>query len=209
MPITIQEHPGNGSKITKILQRVEDELFRDFDVLIAGGSVRKAFYDLDLGKSDIDVFFKSMDEVNRASVMLMHLGCYTKKHPNCYGVNVTPDKFNLGSSRVVHIQLISKETYQAIPELLSNFDFTVCQFGYSKGKFITTPEATAHHQNNQLVWNHNASSQKPEINRFAKYLAMGYIPSSDLFERMFTRDREQVTLGSESLDEYGSLYGSF
>lgn len=186
---------------------VESTLLSEFSILIAGGACRKAVFRQDLGKSDIDVFFKQEWEMKEASKYLNSLGCHVKVHPNCHGVKVYEKNSPVGTSEGLYLQLIHKETYPTMEELLSNFDFTVCQFGYAKGKFYYTSEAYEHEQHKVLAANPFAK-RKPNLTRFVKYAGMGYTPSVELFDQMFLQDRESITLRSEEISEYGFLYGT-
>lgn len=206
MPIQLEKHGVSPEGwLARKLMAVESNLFAEWPVLLAGGAVRKALFRQELGKSDIDVFFQNTTHMNEAVAMLRTLGCVPKKHPNCYGVTITSSQHVVGTGEGLYLQLITKEAYPSMEDLLQSFDFTVCQFGYKRGNFYFPTEAYEHESIKLLSYNPHAT-KVPSLTRYAKYLALGYTPTSDLFHRVLVDNREDYRVGHDELSDYDALY---
>jgi hypothetical protein len=208
MPTKLQEYKADPeASLVHRLDTVENTLFSEFDVLIAGGAVRKAFNGESLGKSDIDIFFKNDSDHLKAALHLKALGCKVRPHVNCHGVVITKENHPVGTNEGLYIQLIFKERYPTMVELLDGFDYTVCQFGYSKGVFYTTEKAVIHEEKKILSWN-DKCTQQYNMTRYVKYLQLGYTPEVDLFRKVFVHNRESLLIASEEISDYDALYGA-
>jgi hypothetical protein len=174
--------------------------------LIAGGSVRKSIMGEELGTSDIDIFFKSSRDLTNATKQIVDLGCEVKRHPNCNGVKIYPRNHSIGESDGLYLQLITKECYPNMEELISKFDFTVCQFGYTNGTYFYTNEAMADEKSKQLRYT-QFSKQEVNVTRYAKYLTLGYTPTISAFDKIFITGRRKLYGSSESISEADELYG--
>lgn len=204
-----QQDASPDTALARSLISVERTLLGDWPVIIAGGSVRKALFRQELGKSDIDVFFKDGKDTSEAAQYMSSIGATVRTHPNCIGINLEPGKHAIWPSReteTLYLQLITKAAYPSMEELLEKFDFTVCQFGYQRGKFYFPAEAYQHEVCKYLERSPGAS-KTPSFTRYAKYLGLGYTPSIELFERVFITDRSDLRIGSETISDIDDLYG--
>lgn len=198
------------SEIVKGFIVIEEQLFPDMDIMIAGGSVRKALVGEPLGTSDYDVFFKNKSEFTRAVEYMMANNIQVARHPNC--ASFTINKYNQlvklpGES--LYIQLIDKEWHDSVESLMSSFDFTVCQFAYKNQKISYPVSALQDHYDNKLAFTpeYSAGERNASEVRTCKYMAMGYTPSQEVFEKVLIGDRETLKAGDLDLTGYDELYG--
>lgn len=207
MPIKLQEQ--GVSPDTWLVQKLiaVEETLEQWDIIIAGGAVRKAVFREDLGKSDIDVFFTKTGDWTAASVYFSQLaGVTIKKHPNCIGVHI-PETHPLASGRPglgLYVQLICKECYPTMEELLERFDFTACQFAYKNKKFYYTADAYQHFV--QGLLNYTDTPPTQNLTRYAKHLRLGLTPTIETFEAFFVTDRTEFKPGHDELDDFAILY---
>lgn len=189
---------------------IEQVILPGFDVMIAGGSVRKAMIGEELGKSDYDVFFKSRSDYTRAIELLASMNVNIRRHPNC--VSFTAErKWFPKLSQSIYIQLINKETHKTMEELMNSFDFTVCQFGYKNGDIYYTEDALQHHYERKLEFTERKLKDDTNVAlvRVCKYTAAGYAPSEEVFERALVKDQEALRRGDIVFDGYEELYDQF
>jgi hypothetical protein len=194
--------------LIRIFDKLENELFKDIDIMIAGGSVRKAFMNTDLGRSDIDIFFKSDDDFNAAKERLNDLTAKVYSNPNCVGANIDRGAFNLGLDQV-RLQLIRKRFYSGFDSLFEDFDFNICQFGYRNGAIITTIKALADHRDKVLRFSAEGSAQTTSANRLYKYLCRGYSPTLEVIENAIIKENVSLAPWSVSLMDQEEEYGIF
>ncbi len=201
-----QQIASVDNHLARILYKVETELFDGINVMISGGSVRKAMFGMPLGTSDIDVFFKSKADMDEGARRLMERNCSLKRHPNCIGSHVSRAQYDLGEP-TVYMQLITKEAYPTMEQLVAEYDWTVCQFGFSRGVFYFTKEAIEDEYNKRLRYT-PTSKRITSITRFVKYLSLGYQPDAELIHQMLVKDRTELVRFSEELDNMEGLYDS-
>lgn len=208
MPIQLEKQKANlGDSLTRKLMEVEADLFRDFPVLLAGGAVRKAMFGEKLDASDIDVFFQRTEDFLKASEYIKSLGVNVRKHPNCHGFTLYKRNHRVGTSEGVYIQMISKEAYPTMEELLGRFDISVCQFGYTNSSFYFTKQAYQDECTKTLDYAHT-SDQQLTLTRYVKYLGLGYTPTINVFEKAFLQGHDCLYGSSNHIDDAAILYNA-
>jgi hypothetical protein len=194
-----------------------DTLLDGLNYVIAGGSVRKLFLHEPIEDSDIDVWFYDEESLTTAKNRLMDI-----MRPNIHhNVNLPWSKpfFNtfslcshsefgytlvyedvIGLTTGTTVQLLRKQsTNNGIDGVIGVFDYTICQFGYSKGTIYATQAAMADHQAGILRLN---EKYDPKVcyDRALKYIGKGYTPTRDLFDKLFLHDRQTLTHSSIDIE---------
>lgn len=134
---------------------------------ICGGSVRRWFTG-EKQNSDIDVFCDKY--INEESIKT-----FMKK--NNLTVRTRTDRLIMFNKS--NIQLILQPRFDIVEEAISNFDFTVCQFGTTRqfNGIITTPEAIILVLRKHLGINKiQPGYEIDSLRRSYKYYKQGYIP---------------------------------
>lgn len=119
--------------ITNIIKKYQIECY------IAGGYTTNLYLGISNETSDIDIFFKNENELERACSIFKNIFEY---------VNISKYAENFRfKNKLIHfhgdIQLIKYAFSDNEIECISRFDFTICQFIYNPntGKFYTTDQA--------------------------------------------------------------------
>lgn len=180
--------PNIDNSITRIFKWLDHDILDSVNVRFAGGSARKALFDQLLGESDIDVWFSSRADLHRAIEEVskkLHLPASNFK--NCASVSIPtsllPEKIQKDvTSPYVKVQFITKEMYPDFESLLGAFDFTIAQFGYENGQFVTTRQAIDDASNQVIRIN---SKVGPSFRkRFLKFSRMGFVPTKETLKTM-------------------------
>lgn len=187
-----------------------EKLFGEFEVMISGGSVRKAFFNLPLDNSDFDLFFRSKEQFDAAKSVLHKYGITPSVHENCDSFTLTRDmKLPINVPKDgIYVQLIKKDMCDDVNQLMSRYDFTVCQFAYDRGTFYFTPQAVADSASYTLRINEHRETNEISASRLIKYIRIGFEPTIELFEAFFIQGRDTYTKKSCELSGYADLYGS-
>lgn len=72
------------------------------------------------------------------------------------------------------IQLIHKRNYESVDDLLSSFDFSICQFASTDGETIMTSRQAVNDNKKKILTLSNLEYPVATINRIAKYKAKGF-----------------------------------
>lgn len=128
-----------------------------------GGSIRRWFTG-EKQNSDIDIFRRN-EETERAFIVANSLENKTRNEaPNTLTWKDPP------------IQIIRFDR-SSIEEVLENFDFTICQFGWDGNKIWTTPEAIISTTRKHLaVAKIQEGYELDSLRRAFKYAESGYCP---------------------------------
>ena len=151
---------------------------------IAGGALHRTYRKLSLSDSDVDVFFKNKEQLDKYLLELnanaLTSGTYTTKS---YVVSewhhtVVVSYMNTDWK----IQCISFKYFDTIEDLFRSFDINVCRIAYDGNDVILEENVLNQIQNNNLKF--NASSiyyPSVTLKRLVKYIKMGYnIEDTDL-----------------------------
>lgn len=206
--------PNIDNSITRIFKWLDHDILDTVNVRFAGGSARKALFGELLGDSDIDVWFSSRADLNRALEDVsrkLHLPASNFK--NCASVSIPasmlPEKIQKDvTSPYVKVQFITKEMYPNFESLLGAFDFTVAQFGYENGQFVTTRQAIDD-ASNQVI-RINAKVGPSFRKRFLKFSRMGFVPTKETLKTILDGiDELDMTFIHMNLDDELWEYDAF
>lgn len=182
--------------LVRVFDKLEQTVFAGVPIMIAGGAVRKAFQELDLGRSDIDLFFANNSDFERARQVLGTLTNKIYANSNCIGATLDRSQLNLGFD-CTRIQLIKKRIYPGFLEMFNDFDFTICQFGYRDGFFQTTERAVQDLNDKRLEFVNPGQNAETTPNRLYKYLCRGFTPSVEIVDNTLVKG--DVTLSPWSI----------
>lgn len=187
------------------------DLIRSFDRCdldagswVAGGCVRKAWFDLPWKDQDVDFFFPSKDGLSRftesikqrfsvynndtdGSLLTELLTVATrlvKAKPTVELFSTdNADTWSYRGDNAWKVQAIRKEFPSSLSELFDGFDFTVCQFA-TDGEMMVATKAAVRDCENGVFNLINGRNKKLTIPRIAKYSAYGFSPNDDIVEKM-------------------------
>ena len=151
---------------------------------IAGGALHRTYRKLSLSDSDVDVFFKNKEQLDKYLFELnandLTSGTYTVKS---YVVSEWHHTVVLSYMDTDwKIQCISFKYFDTIEDLFRSFDINVCRIAYDGNDVILEENVLNQIQNNNLKF--NASSiyyPSVTLKRLVKYIKMGYnIEDTDL-----------------------------
>lgn len=206
--------PNIDNSITRIFKWLDHDILDTVNVRFAGGSARKALFGELLGDSDIDVWFSSRADLHRAlEEVSRKLHMPASNFKNCASVSLPtsllPEKVQKDvTAPYVKIQLITKEMYPNFESLLGAFDFTVAQFGYENGQFVTTQQAMAD-AGNQVI-RINAKVGPSFRKRFLKFSRMGFVPTKETLKTMLASiDELDMNVLNMDLDDELWEYDAF
>lgn len=223
-----------GTELFKVLEMFD--IHPKDGVYLAGGAVRKTVSGKDLfeNNGDIDFFFKNrtayrnfynkLKTSKRFHVCIKHTP-HVKNFVMLMGdpiPTVTPsvtfqfeeplNYWQVGQDRykkdTASIQLIHFRYFDSMEELLSNFDFTVCQFGISKGKFYYGEKSLGDNLFNKLNFNSTLNKRAIVYKRWWKYVNAGFKPTPQAqktFQEIEQWTRENPGITDPSLNDYTNV----
>lgn len=203
-----QKQASQHIHLVRVFDKLEKSTFADIPIMIAGGAVRKAFQELDLGRSDIDLFFSNDADFARARQVLGTLTTKIYANPNCVGATLERSQLNLGFD-VTRIQLIRKRLYPGFQEMFDDFDFTICQFGYRNGHFQTTERAIEDLAHKRLEFVKPGLGAETTPNRLYKYLCRGFTPSVEIVDNTLVKGSTTLSPWSITLMSREEEYDAF
>jgi hypothetical protein len=219
--ITIDTTPNATLQIMQKLEKFIRWHSSSVQFFFAGGSVRKAIREETLGASDIDIFFRSHNDFQKVVGILDQVR-EGSLHPNCRQYhfdcranspftaeeiyNAEPTSNDGDRLKTIAIQLIHSSYFDTVEDLMDNFDFTICQMAYAKGKYLISEQALDDELNGVLAfagddYDHNRFKH----NRLLKYTKHGYIPTLDVFDRVFLSP-DALYIGDFAANDSGSEY---
>lgn len=153
---------------------------RPYDVgpWLCGGSIRRALKGQDQD-ADLDLFLsgeQTADDIDQAfkATEYWHLKT-SKPHADLW-------EFRHPALPLVQVQVVKFRSFSSPHTLLSNVDFTHCQFVYDGSDIYYTDEAVEDSRNNRLrVVTGKLHSATGVVRRLMKYAAQGYdMPNNEL-----------------------------
>jgi hypothetical protein len=186
-----------------MIKLVQDEDFRDLvewiccwetGPWVAGGSVRKVWFEQSWKTQDVDFFFKDREQFDRFNTVIPALGEKTDTYYNTS--NAITYKIQLRSGETVKIQAICKDFYPSVQAVLDDFDFTLAQFASDGVQMITNAVALEDIRLNRINLNPLFTKQLNPM-RVLKYAAYGFDPSP----RMLAEAAKSFASGE--LQEFG------
>lgn len=151
----------------------------DLDIVegpwLAGGAVLSWYNNEPVGLGDFDIFFKDLRQFDEMFGRLMRSHAtivYTSENALTLHLTIDDD--------VKRIQLIRKRYFQSATDVLSQFDFTVCQL-VTDGWNIGAGDKTYEHIKEKKIALANPAS-RAIIKRIIKYTSYGYNPDRELIQ---------------------------
>lgn len=191
----IELQPINN-QATDILASVEETIrCKSF---ICGGAVRKAAHNLPMDNSDVDVFFSSVEDYLNVKNHLNGI-VLGKTHVN--GTSFNFQRGEINAKYPVTIQLIHKTYYENMGAVLDLFDFTVCQYGFHRGKIFTTREAMMDHNKKKLRFVNGDNIMESNHGRLYKYLKYGFEPNAEVIQKYLIDGAYDLTPYSISITQ--------
>lgn len=142
---------------------------------VAGGSVRKLWFDKPWCDQDIDFFFSSIQQFDEfCSMITKNVSSHTTHNTSnaiTYIVEIDDKK--------IKIQAIKKMFYPSYHSLLANFDFNLTQFVTDGKTMLATTSAIQDCLDNMIRPN-TAFNKTPVLRRVLKYSAYGFDPDPQL-----------------------------
>lgn len=140
-----------------------DYVSKDSDLMIAGGSIRDILFNNEI--SDFDLFSTNKESLDRMEEFLVGIN---------YKRVYNSDKLKTYKLNDIKIQLIYRH-YENLRELLQDFDFTVCQFGFHGNRFWCTVNSILDATAKRLItYNVSPLSAFSTLRRTYKYQDKGY-----------------------------------
>lgn len=150
---------------------------------IAGGACLQWYHKKPVGDHDIDVFFKSKEQLNKCFKRFNRDFIYESE-------DAITISYNYGTiyNNFQHytIQFIKRRFYENVTELLDNFDITVCQIASDGKDMIYGKTTLSDIENKRLVINKPYTKNAPK--RLAKYWVLGYNPEPGVVTEIINDD---------------------
>lgn len=153
---------------------------------VAGGCVRRMFCGFPQD-SDVDLFFKSEDQL-KAQKLLLEVAGFAESRGTIKMSEYKRGKFT--------VQLIGFQFYETIESVLDSFDFTICQFGLKDGGIVATPAAAIDAARRRLVA-HKVTYPTATVLRLHKYLNQGFACCSGTVKQILESVRANPDLSLE------------
>ena len=145
---------------------------------IAGGAALQWYQGKPVGLHDIDVFCRSQEQ---ATALVAKFMSENSKLVFSSENAVTLEYSTTDNSSSWKIQIITKEFFKTVKEVVDRFDITVCKIATDGFSWHKGPQMAADLHTRTL----RITQLKPDsIKRYAKYMAYGYRPVDGLFEEI-------------------------
>lgn len=203
--------PVNNTKYAKHIRK-HAKLSMSGGPWVAGGSVRKVWFNESWEHQDVDFFFSNAIQLNRFVDNIKKL--YSSKKEKLFHdlLAITLD-FNQHVTLLVHetdnaiswtiehqaknkfykVQAIKKFFPQTVEDLFATFDLTVAQFATDGYQMIASPSAIE--DCNSKIIRATSSDHQPSISRILKYTAYGFTPPDDMMQNVLQRLVKGETVG--------------
>ena len=144
---------------------------------IAGGSLHRTYRDISLNDSDVDVFFKDNEQLNKYLIDLNGSALSTKRYTiKSYMVSEWHHTFVITYMDAdIKIQCVSFKYFESIEKLFESFDINLCRIAYDGHSVIYEENALNNIRDNKLKFN-EGSIYYPSVTlkRMVKYIKLGY-----------------------------------
>jgi hypothetical protein len=173
-------------------------IFKSFNVIVAGGTITSLFTNHDI--NDIDVYFRSKEE----------LGDFLKEEMEGTWIIAHTDKALLFRYEKIEVQAIYFKYFANPQEIFDTFDFTVCMgaFDFSTEEFVLHNDFIKH--NSQRILKFNQETAYPIVSalRVDKYKKKGYtISKSEFIRIMLTILKSEIKDYKTLKEQIGGMYG--
>lgn len=209
--ITAQElsYTEEEQYLKKVLGTTVVNRLEKYNAFLAGGALTSLFSNKPI--NDFDMFFETEKELNDCQ----------KDFSGSWGIlkSITPSSQLNAFTYKIHstflkkdiiVQLIKLPSQITTPsKVLQNFDFTVCQAGYSFGKrkFLFDPEFFKHLSQRKLVISSTATSLLTSLIRIEKYKKKGFtISNNELMQLTLRLSTIKFATMKEAGEQMKGLY---
>lgn len=192
---------SRANPIATIFETIESSILINIPFHIAGGAAFKLYRNLPLNDSDIDLWFNSKEDLDRA-IQTWKDSLVDKEQLTLLVITDNSHTYYCSDcrfDRCFKVQFIAKCFNEDIETTIRAFDFTVCQVAYKHGRLYLTPEAYRDNRDKVLRL---ATSYDREIchTRLRKYVMLGFTPTIDLFDTAFIHNRTTMQTGDLNLN---------
>ena len=150
------------------------KIFKNIDIMIAGGSLISLLNDTSV--NDYDIFFKSENDYNKAKKLLINNRNYIHTFIGPNGNKYTNDKYTFD---LVHSIFFKNKT-----DLINHFDFTINQIAIDKNGIVYSNRFEDDFKNKKLVLN-NIPIPGSTLKRLVKYLNKDYKINNTELEKLY------------------------
>lgn len=158
----------------------KDEKTR-LQVMIAGGAIRDSLFGEEF--SDIDVFGLTKEDLDQ----FVKQNLTQQQGFKQVYFNKNLQTYKKGK---VKVQIIYRE-YKSFSDILDEFDFTVCQFGYDGEVVVCNPQAILDVHHKRIVINHLRNEYVFDtVRRVQKYIQKGYTICNGGIKEILDKTRE-------------------
>ena len=144
---------------------------------IAGGALHRTYRKLPLSDSDVDVFFKNKEQLDKYLLELNSNALSTGKYSVTTYI-VSEWHHTMVISYMEHdwkIQCVSFKYFDTIEDLFRSFDINVCCIAYDGTNVVYEHNALNEINNNVIHFNANSINYPSvTLKRLVKYVKMGY-----------------------------------
>lgn len=186
-------------KLYKYLGKDLVQMFKDYNVIVAGGMITSLFNNKEI--NDVDVYFRDQKDIVAFMTEIWEGGKWIKCHTN-KATMITIDD--------VDVQLIHYNYFANAEEIFNAFDFTVCMgaFDFQTEQFYFHDDFLKHNSQRVLKFNKNTSFPLISLMRIRKYEEKGYkISKPEFFRIVLTCMNLEIESYEELKDQLGGMYG--
>jgi len=149
---------------------------------IAGGALHRTYRKLTLTDSDVDVFFKNKEQLDKYLLDLnanaLKTGKYSTKSYIVSDWHHTITISYMGTD--FKIQCVSFKYFDNIDALFKSFDINVCRIAYDGVNIVMEENVLDEIHNNKLTFNRESINfPSVTLKRLIKYVKMGYNVEDD------------------------------
>ena len=144
---------------------------------IAGGSLHRPYRNLPLVDSDVDVFFKNKEQLDKFLFDIKVYALRTGKYKTSSYI-VSEWHHTIVVSYMNYdwkIQCVSFKYFESIQDLFKSFDINICRIAYDGDNVVYEQNVFDQIKNNKLKFNVDSINYPSvTLKRLVKYIKMGY-----------------------------------
>lgn len=175
------------------------DMFKRYNVIIAGGLVTSLFTNKDI--NDVDVYFRSQDDA---------IGLISELYEDTQFVVAHTKKATLFAIGEVSIQTIHFDYFRDVSDVFNAFDFTVCMgaYDFKNESFHLHKDFLKHNSQRLLKFNKDTAFPLISLLRVQKYEDKGYeISKPEMFRIAMTCMNLDINSYDELKEQLGGMYG--
>lgn len=176
----LPEHANQPLMVDSTVARLVDYLNLDIDKgpWLAGGAVRKSYLGQTIENSDLDIWFASLEQFETTKKQVIAIGASEVYSTD----NAVSYKF-YEKGQDYTIQLIRRRFYNSAAEIISGFDFSVCQLA-TDGRRLIVGENTIRDIKTRTLRLTQPYLPEYIVPRMIKYMVYGYRPCPELLDEI-------------------------